>query len=527
MSDLIVPPETGVEDPFLVAADVLDPPESKWLYNPVGWAQEVIKWPNDQCLAEYQEDLLHSLIINKRVCARSLHGAGKSFTCATTILWFATTRDMAGIDWKVVTTASAWRHLKDYLWPEVHKVSNMINWDVLGRPEFNRYELLDLRLKLRFGAATAAASDNPENIEGAHADSLLYIYDESKTIKAETWDAVEGAFSGARESGLPEAFALAVSTPGKKSGRFYDIQARKPGYEDWSVKAITKEDAVNAGRISEHWVKQRARQWGEKSSIFINRVLGEFHSGDEDSAIPLDWVEQAIERWREWDADGRPPVDGPVYLGTDIARSGTDSTVFVLRQGPLVETIETDSKMDTMQAVAAIQAKLANRRFTPIVDTIGVGGGVVDRLRELDIRVIPYTGNSKTKQRDRSHAFGFYNTRSYAYWHLRELLDPGFDSNIMLPPDDQMTADLTAPEWEYTTGKPPLIKIEAKDAVVKRLGHSPDIGDAVVMSYANEGSSGKIMSAGKHRKSTLNNAEASNGQRRSRVGKILSRRIFS
>jgi len=65
-------------------------------------------------------------------------------------------------------------------------------------------------------------------IEGAHAESLLYIFDESKSIAAPVFDAAEGAFAGPGE-----VFALAQSTPGEPSGRFYDIHARASGLEDW------------------------------------------------------------------------------------------------------------------------------------------------------------------------------------------------------------------------------------------------------------------------------------------------------
>ncbi|GAA2308683.1 hypothetical protein GCM10010149_68500 [Nonomuraea roseoviolacea subsp. roseoviolacea] len=51
----------------------------------------------------------------------------------------------------------------------------------------------------------------------------------------------------------------------------------------------------------------------------------------------------------------------------------------------------------------------------------------------------------------------------------------------MLPPDDMLLADLTAPTWAVTTGVPPKIQIERKEDLVARLGRSSDRGDAVVM----------------------------------------------
>lgn len=406
-----------------------------------------------------------------------------SALAAITTLWFATTRDAAGIDWKVLTTASAWRHLAVYLWPEIIKWARRIRWDVLGRAPFNEAsELLALNLKLRHGAASAVASNKPELIEGAHADSLLYLVDEAKVVPNATWDAIEGAFAGGRLDGLPEAFALAISTPGPPAGRFYDIHSRKPGLEDWHVRHVTLADAIEAGRISPEWAEQRRRQWGDDSALYANRVLGEFHSSDEDSVIPLAWVEAAVERWHAWDQAGRPPVDGRRVLGVDVARSGGDSTVIAHRLGPVIVELEVHDREDTMRTTARIQAAL-KMGAVAVVDSIGVGGGVVDRLRELRVPVLPYTGSAKTRARTRDGEHGFHAVRSGAYWRLRELLDPAFDPEIMLPPDDLLLGDLTAPTWTETTGVPPRVQIERKEDLVARLGRSPDRGDAVAMAF--------------------------------------------
>jgi hypothetical protein len=121
--------------------------------------------------------------------------------------------------------------------------------------------------------------------------------------------------------------------------------------------------------------------------------------------------------------------------------------------------------------------------MTSIVDSIGVGGGVVDRLRELRVPVIAYTGSAKTDARDRTREFGFVNVRSAAYWRVRELLDPAFGAEVMLPPNELLLSDLTTPTWTVATGVPPKIQVEKKEDVVARLGRSPDHGDAVVMGF--------------------------------------------
>lgn len=472
---------------------------------PSRWAHEVIDWPDGQELAGYQDDVLTALAARRRAAVRGPHGLGKSAVSALTVLWFATTREAGGLDWKVLTTASAWRHLSVYLWPEIHKWARRIRWELLGRDPFTQFELLSLNLKLALGAASAVASNKPELIEGAHADSLLYVIDEAKIVPNGTWDAIEGAFAGGRTQGYPEAFALAISTPGPPAGRFYDIHSRKPGLEDWWVRHVRVDEAIAAGRISPEWVDARRRQWGADSALFHNRVLGEFHASDEDAVVPLAWAEAAVERWHAWDAQGRPPLEGWRTLGVDVARGGADKTVLARRHGPAVIALEEHEREDTMRTVARVAAARgadagnaagdgagaaevaaggpAGRPggWVPVVDSIGVGGGVVDRLRELGVPVIAYTGSAKTARRTRDREHGFVNVRSAAYWNVRELLDPAFEPVLMLPPDEMLLADLTAPTWQEKSGVPPKIAIEPKAKLVERLGRSPDKGDAVVM----------------------------------------------
>src|SRR6185436_2954082 len=106
---------------------------------------------------------------------------------AIAILWFCLTRDQE--DWKVATTASAWRQLTKFLWPEVHKWARRIKWDAIGRAPFSETtELFTQSIRLETGEAFAVASDDSSLIEGAHADHLLYIFDESKVIPDDTWD---------------------------------------------------------------------------------------------------------------------------------------------------------------------------------------------------------------------------------------------------------------------------------------------------------------------------------------------------
>jgi hypothetical protein len=416
---------------------------------------------------------MESLSKNKRLCLRGPHGLGKTAEIAWLVWWFALTRD--GEDWKIPTTASNWRQLSDYLWPEIHKWARRLRWDVIGRPPVvDGKELLDLSIKLRTGEAFALASDKPAAIEGAHAKHLLYILDEAKTIIDETFNAVEGSFS------TGNCFALAASTPGDSSGRFYEIQSHKAGYENWHVRAVSLEEAIQAGRVSQQWANDCKTQWGENSAPYINRVLGNFASTEENNVIPLSWVEAANERWYEWEKASKPGKFAGV--GVDVARYGVDKTVIapkIIHEDLLcIDKLHYSTKEDTMQTTGRVVIWIQNGG-RGVIDVIGIGAGVFDRLRELKYKVDGFNASESTDLKDRSGKMGFVNKRSCAWWTMRELLDPSAREKVALPPDPILTGDLITPTWEITsTGK---IKVESKDDMFKRLGRSTDAGDAVIM----------------------------------------------
>lgn len=457
--------------------------------DPVGFARNCLTWPEGQFITPYQQDVLTMLgrpqgggVHRSRVAVRGPHGLGKTCVASVAVLWFALTREAAGVDWKVACTAGSWHQLTQYFFPEIHRWAARLRWDIVrGGRRFTRYELQSLNLKLEHGHVFAGASANAALIEGAHADSLLFVYDESKAIPANTFDACEGAFSG-----TGEALALAISTPGDPAGRFYDIHARKPGYEDWRPRHVTLEEAIAAGRISPGWAEQRRLQWGAESALYANRVLGNFHAADEDSVIPLRWLELAHERWREWDAAGRPDPGRPHVDGVDVARSGSDRTVIAIRQGPVLTELRRSSKEDTMQTAGRVKGHLdSDPAASAIVDVIGIGAGVLDRLREQGCKVEAFNAAGKTRRRDASNTFGFVNVRSAAHWSLREQLDPSAGSELAIPPDDTLTGDLVSPKWRVMSGG--NIQVEPKDEVKKRIGRSPDDGDATVQAYWTSG----------------------------------------
>lgn len=416
---------------------------------------------------------------------RGPHGLGKTALAAITILWFALTRD--GEDWKIPTTASAWRQLEKFLWPEIHKWARRLDWSKIPRDPFSGKELMTLSLRLSTGEAFALASDNPALIEGAHAEHLLYIFDESKVVPDPTWDSAEGAFS------VGDAYWLAISTPGETQGRFYEIQMQRPGFEDWHVLHVTKDDVIAAGRMDPEWAENRRNQWGEDSSIYINRVLGDFCEMTENGVIPLSWVERSNEIW-EASYDPFAPVH---TIAVDVGGgTGGDSTIIAeLCYGgcfrPLIEikyVVNPDiATMEIVDRIAQVASAHSDTLRAIVVDAIGIGAGVAHRLRELGFPVVAFVANRKTEMRDKSGELGFANWRSAAWWVTRELLNPAENIRLGLPTDnfmaeEDLVGELTAPQSRIIgNGK---IQVEAKDDIRKRLRRSTNRADAVIMALS-------------------------------------------
>ena len=432
----------------------------------------------------YQKRILRRFVIEKRLSVRALHGVGKTALAAWIIIWLMCVFPEE-TDVKVVTTASAWRQLEKFLWVEIKKWVYKADFEKINIVVRPGRELLGLSFKLKNKEAFAAASDRPELMEGAHATVLAYIFDEAKAIPPPTWDAAEGAFSQAGLDGH-EAYAFAISTPGDEAGRFYDIQSGKPGYEDWGNDHVTLEEALECGQVSQEWVDRRKAQWGEDSVVYIRRVKGQFASSASTSVIPLSWVEASNERWLAWmdNEDEEEFLEwdkSEEAIGCDPARFGDDKTVIARMKKFILTSLERMAKYDTM-AVANYVADIDVLKDKAVaVDVIGLGAGVVDRLREKGHPVFGVNVSEASNWTDISGELFFADLRSALWWMLREYLDPdmprGF--HINLPPDDDLTTELISPSWDET-GRG-VIKVESKTQIRKRLGRSTDSADATIL----------------------------------------------
>ena len=212
---------------------------------------------------------------------------------------------------------------------------------------------------------------------------------------------------------------------------------------------------------------------------------GDMTAGQDDDVwqlIPTAWVEAAQKRWTPERPRGTPMS----ALGVDVARGGRDSTVLAPRYGHWYgELVVVPGTATPDGPVVAGLAVAHVRDGAPIqVDVIGIGSSVYDHLRGAGLQAIGIHGAESAHGRDRSGRLEFANRRSELWWKIREELDPATGSNLALPPDRALLADLCAPRWTLRAGR---IQVETKEDIIKRLGRSPDRGDAVVYALPDYG----------------------------------------
>lgn len=440
-------------------------------------------WVSDR-LGEFlwskQREIADSVQANRYTAVQACHSAGKSFLAARLAAWWIDTHPAQ--EAFVVSTAPSGPQIKAILWREINRTHS--KGGLPGRLNQSEWWIGSEMV----GMGRKPSDYEPTAFQGIHARYVLVIIDEACGIPESLWNAVDSLVTN------EDCRVLAIGNPDDQSSHFATVC--RPG-SGWNVLRVdgletpnfTDEvvpDSLRPMLLSETWVDERRQRWGESSPLFASKVRGLFPEDSEDSVIPLSWVVAAQNRWREWNDAGREL--GPLSaIGIDVARGGSDQTVAAPRHGDIVLELATrtgSQSGDTMATVAWVQTLAGDLAAELIVDSIGVGAGVVDRLREMGYRTVGFVASAGTAMTDATGDLGFINKRAAAWWSLRDMLDPGRDPKLCLPPSDDLAADLSAPKWALRSGR--KIQVESKDEIRKRLGRSTDEGDAVIQACWHE-----------------------------------------
>lgn len=451
--------------------------------DPVWWCEHVLKVK----LWSKQVEIIESVRDNSVTAVRSCHGVGKSFIAAQTILWFLNCFTPS----IVLSTAPTWRQVEKLVWKEVR--ASYARAAAARRPLGGK--LLpaspELHIERDQWYAAGLSTNDPDRFQGYHEKHILVIVDEAAGVPEDIFEAIEGVLTSEHSR------LLLLGNPTAVGGSFHKA-FKTPGYHTIHIGAfdtpnfiafgITPEDFENGTwedkitgplpnpkLITPAWAYDKYVKWGPGSPAYQARVEGQFPEAAEDALIPIAWVEAAMDRWEETE-----PGE-PIELGVDVARFGNDETVIAPRRGPRVDPLKVYSQKDTMETAGLVLATHREIGSTDVkVDVIGLGAGVVDRLKELRVPVSAVNVSEAATDPER-----FKNLRAELWWNLRERLNPNPRLNpdpIALPPDDVLMADLT--NVKYRINSRGQIEIESKEDIKKRLGRSPDRGDAVVLAFA-------------------------------------------
>ena len=177
--------------------------------------------------------------------------------------------------------------------------------------------------------------------------------------------------------------------------------------------------------------------------------------------------------------------DEPLIMGVDVARFGDDASIIRFRQGRNARGIPPIKLrgVDTMELAARIADESALHRVDAIfIDGAGVGGGVVDRCRQIGLNVteVQFGAKSDRAPVGQDRAIGYANKRAEIWGAMRDWLPGGAIDN-----DPELIADLTGVEYGYVLrdGRD-AIQLERKEDMKRRGLASPDDGDALALTFA-------------------------------------------
>jgi phage terminase large subunit len=427
--------------------------------DPVAFAREVAGIEPD----EWQVELLDAVAAPaiRRVSVRSGHGVGKSTAVALAAVWHVLMR----VPSKTVVTAPTSSQLFDACFAEMKNVAKRL------KPPFdNLLELKSDRIELKshpestFISCRTSRAEQPEALAGVHSPSVLLIADEASGIPSSVFEAASGSMSG------HSATTILTGNPTRNTGFFYDTHNRLR--DDWYTMHVS---CVDSPRVSEDFVEDMKRRYGEDSPAYHVRVLGNFPPSEEDTVIPVSLIEHAMAN------DIKVHEDTIAIWGLDVARQGGDASVLCKRQGPVIHPLTVWRNLDLMQLTGAVKAEYdamppSKRPAEIIVDSNGFGAGVLDRLRELGLPARGLNVSERAMAKDT-----YLNLRAEIWFKMKMYLE-GMD--VSLPRDDALYAELAAPRYHFTSaGK---LQVESKDSMKKRGVASPDRADAVALSLAND-----------------------------------------
>ncbi|HLA14771.1 MAG TPA: hypothetical protein VJZ25_07085 [Gemmatimonadaceae bacterium] len=410
---------------------------------------------------------------DQRIAMKACKGPGKTAVLAWMIWNFLSCFGSVGEHPKGKATGITEQNLDDNLWPELSKwqkrspyLTHAFTWSK-SRIFANEHP------ETWFFAKQAwPKSGNPQEqantLAGLHGKFVLFVMDESGGIPTPVSATAEAGLANADLEGA-WAKLVQAGNPTHLEGPLYD--ACTVHSHLWALIEITgdPDDPDRSPRISKVWARQQIDMYGADNPWVLVNVFGKFPPSSLNALLGPDEVRAAMHRHLRDDdysfAQKR--------LGVDVARFGDDRTVIARRQG-LCASFPFDIMRGERTTSIAARVLYTKREWGSemelIDDTGHWGHGVIDNLLAAGLSPIGVQFHAPALNPR------YRNRRAEGWLEMADWVKRGG----ALPDVPELVAELTTPTYTFANGK---FILEEKDQIKERLGRSPDLADALALTF--------------------------------------------
>lgn len=330
---------------------------------------------------------------------------------------------------------------------------------------FYTWNAQDKKLIINGATLHMRSAERPENIEGFGYD-LVILNEAGIILKGSKGEYLW--FNAIRPMLLdnPNSRAIIGGVP-KGKNLFYELCKKELSDKNWKHFQFSSYDNPF---LKEEQIKELIEEvGGENSSIVKQEIYGEFIDNFGSELFSLSEIENAMKS----NSFSIEKMQGENIWGLDVARYGDDKSVLAKRKGFVVDELKKYSQLSTIELANRVLAEYNGSEFKPkaiFVDTCGLGVGVYDVLRNYGLPVFEAnSANSATNS-------AYLNKRAQMYFTFAKNL-----KHMQIIKDDELKKDMRMIEYEYSDKG--LLKIIAKEQLKKNYGKSPDVSDAVALTF--------------------------------------------
>ena len=439
------------------------------------WKLDPVKFVRDNFRVEpdaWQLDVLRAFNKNPRLAMLASKGVGKTTILAWLCWYFLATRTHP----KIAATSISADNLSDGLWSEMSKwqqksefLKAQFEWTKTRI--FNKDAPETWWMSARTWPKGASSEQQANTLAGLHADNIMFVIDESGGVPSSVLAAAEAALANDLGDSGHDAKLIQAGNPTHLSGPLYNAWGKDRHM--WHITEINSDpdNPKRSPRVSIEWAKAQIEAFGRDNPWVLINVFGRFPPSSSNVLMGHDDVMEAMSR--------KLNKDDYMYsqkrLGIDVARFGDDSTIIFPRQGLQAHKwVVMRNARNNEIASRVIAAKNKWSGEVEYIDgTGGFGAGVVDIMIQRGFHPQEISFSSKPENPK------YYNKRAEMWFRMAEWVKRGGS----LPKDEQLLKELTTPQYYFQNGK---LILQPKEIIKAELGFSPDIADALALTFTDE-----------------------------------------